>query len=114
MRSTGISEGPPDDGKEMLEELKEKFKMITNSSKKLQLLTVLPKSWSVRRIEQEFHVSNYMGQKSKKVVQEKGILSFPNPRSGSYLPQQTRSLVQQLYLSDEVSRVIAGRKTMFL
>ena len=33
-----------------------------------------------------------------------------NPRSGSYLPQQTRSPVQQLYLSDEVSRVMAVRK----
>ena len=29
LRRTGISEGPPDEGKEMLEQLKEKFKMIT-------------------------------------------------------------------------------------
>ena len=35
-----------DDGNEMLQQLKEKFEVTTKKSEKLQVLTVLPKSWS--------------------------------------------------------------------
>ena len=54
MRRTGLIEAAPtndNDGKEMIKQLKEKFETLTNTSEKLQLLTVLPKSWSVKKIE---------------------------------------------------------------
>ena len=64
LRYTGLSEAHTDqDGKEMIQQLKEKFETLTNTSEKLQLLTVLPKSWSVKKIEEEFHVSNYLARK---------------------------------------------------
>ena len=46
------------DESEMLEQLKEKFHETKESSVKIQILTVLPKSWSTRRIEREFGVSH--------------------------------------------------------
>ena len=69
MEHTGLIEVAPtndSDGKEMIQQLKEKFETLTNTSEKLQLLMVLPKSWSVKKIEDKFHVSNYLARRSKK------------------------------------------------
>ena len=45
----------------------------------MQILTVLPRSWSIRRVQDEFGASNYMVRKTKDLVKKKGILSTPNP-----------------------------------
>ena len=42
----------------MIQQLKERFVSCELSSQKVQVLTVLPKSWSIRKIEQEFSASN--------------------------------------------------------
>ena len=59
---------------EIIQQLKEKFQ---STSERTQILMVLPKSWSIRRIESEFGVSNFMARTAKKLVREKGILSTP-------------------------------------
>ena len=51
-----------------------------------------------------------MARKSKELVKEKGILSTPNPKPGSSLPQETTELVTQFYESDDISRVMPGKK----
>ena len=71
------------DGKEMIEQLKQKFETTEDKTIQLQILTVLPKSWPVRKIEQEFGVTTYFAQKAKKIVKEKGVLSLPGPTSWS-------------------------------
>ena len=38
--------------------------------KKLQVLTVLPKSWTVQKVQEEFGASNYMIRKAKALVRE--------------------------------------------
>ena len=81
------------DESEMLEQLKEKFHATKESSMKIQILTVLPKSWSTRRIEREFGVSHHISRKVKSLVKEKGILSLPDPKPGHSLPQETTDLV---------------------
>jgi hypothetical protein len=53
--------------------LEEKFHRTGRKSEKVNILMVLPKSWSVRKIQQEFSVSNYMVQTAEKLVAEKGI-----------------------------------------
>ena len=55
---------------EMLQQLKEKFDRTKENSLKLQILTVLPKSWSVRKIQVEFGVSDYMARRAKLLVKE--------------------------------------------
>lgn len=57
-----------------------------------------------------FGVSNYMARQAKKLVQEKGILSTPNPKCGKMLPKDTLNLVESFYTSDDVSRVMPGKK----
>ncbi len=79
-------------------------------SEKLQVLTVLPKSWTVKKIESEFGVSNYVARKTKNLVRERGILATPNPKLGHPLAPKTAALVCSFYDSDEVSRMMPGKK----
>jgi len=51
---------------EMIHQLKEKFRSCTNRSEKVQGLTVLPKSWSNKKIELEFGATNYIVRRAKK------------------------------------------------
>ncbi len=95
---------------EMINQLKEKFQSSGNRSEKLEVLTVLPKSWSIRKIEKEFQASNYMARKSKKLVQEKGLLSTPNPKPGNNLSKKTTDDVVLFYKSDAISREMPGKR----
>ena len=89
--------------------MKEKYSTADRSDK-IQVLTVLPKSWAIRKIEAEYGASNRMVGKAKELVREKGILSTPNPKPGRTLSQQTADLVTSFYESDEKSRLIPGKK----
>ena len=64
-----ITVAPIDDGIEMMQQLKEKFQEIKRSEQ-LQVLTVLTKSWSVKKVQQVFGVSEYFPWQSKKPVEE--------------------------------------------
>ena len=90
--------------------LKEKFHSTDERREKLKILTLLPKSWSVRKIAKEFEALIYMARQAKKLVLEKGILSSPNPKPGKALPDRTQQLVLDVYLSNEISRMLPGRK----
>ena len=111
-----ILENKPDsnshesDENEIISQLKEKFQATTQRSDQLQILTVLPKSWSKKRIQAEFGVSDYMARKSKQLVQEKGILSTPDPKVKHSLPDETVRLVTEFYESDQICRTMPGKK----
>lgn len=76
LQHTVITGAPIDDGTEMIQQLKEKFRETKRRSEQVQVLTVLPKSWSVKKVEQEFGVSEYSVRQSKKLVEERSILSL--------------------------------------
>eukprot|EP00731_Ephydatia_muelleri_P005409 Em0002g1585a len=99
-----------DDFQEVLEQLKRKFNGCAKKSEKLQVLTILPQSWSIKRIEMEFGTTNHMARLAKALVASKGILAAPNPRSGKTLSDDTMQLVKLFYLNDTVSRVMPGKK----
>ena len=48
------------DESEMITQLKDKFETATKRSDKVLVLTVLPKSRAIRKVQEEFGVSNYM------------------------------------------------------
>ena len=112
MQRTVISGEIIDDGREMIQQLKGKFEATTKRSEQLQILTVLPNSWSVKTIQQEFGVSTYMymARKSKELVKEKGVLSLPGPKPGPSLLPETVDIVHAFYESDDISRVMPGKK----
>ena len=56
---------------EMIKLLKERFHTATKKSENVQILTILPKCWPVRKVQSEFGTSNYMARKSKHLLKEK-------------------------------------------
>ena len=50
---------------ELLEQLKKKFNDSTKKSEKLQVLTVLPQSWTLQRIKEESGATKHMARKAK-------------------------------------------------
>ena len=107
---------PVSDADEIIQQLKEKFQNCATKSEQVQVLTVLPKSWSVRKVEQEFGpfgATNFMIRKAKKLVSEKGILSTPNPKKYPFPAEITES-VTSFYKSEDISRVMPGIKDYIL
>ena len=98
------------DAEEIVQQLKEKLQSTTSRSERLRVLTVLPKSWSIKKIANVFGVSRYLARKAKTLVTEKGVLSSPNPKGHRLLPVDTEEAVKDFYLSDNISRVMPGKK----
>ena len=110
MENVGIDDKPkPIADDEIISQLKEKYSTAPRSEK-LQILTILPNSWSLGKIESEFRASNFVARKAKQLVKEKGILSTPNPKPGRSLPQTSIEVVIHFYESDENSRMMPGKK----
>ena len=42
------------DDREIIEQLKEKFHAVPERSVKIQILTILPNTWSIEKIQEEF------------------------------------------------------------
>ena len=102
LQHTVITGAPIDEGTEMIQQLKEKFQATKKRSEQVQVLTVLPKSWTVKKIQQEFGVSEYLARQSKKLVEERGILSLPAPLCGPSLPSETVNTVHSTNLMTSV------------
>ena len=64
----------------------------------------------MKKVQQEFGVSEYLVLQSKKLVEERSILSLPGPTRGPSLPPETVVVVWRLYESDDISHVIPGKK----
>ena len=71
---------------------------------------MLPKSWSIRKIENEFEASNYLIRKAKRLVEEKGVLSTPNPKAGKSLSKNMVHDIKEMYCCDTISRQMPGMK----
>lgn len=95
---------------EIIDQLKEEFNSSQDRSRKMQILTTLPKSWSIRRIQTEFGVANYTARKSKSLQKEKGIMSCADPKPGKLLDFVTTEKVISFYECEEVSRIMPGKK----
>lgn len=100
--SSSSDEAKNKDTCEIIDQLKEKFKTCKNSEK-VTVLSVLPQTWSIRKIEREFGASQYMVRKTKKLVAEQGIFATPNSKAGKILTVQCVELVKKFYEEDDVS-----------
>ena len=89
--------------------LKEKL-MSVGRSQKVQILTLVPESWSQNKVATEFQVTKYMVKQARKLKGEKGIQAIPDPKKGNTLSENTIKLVTDFYQSDENSRVLPRAK----
>ena len=89
--------------------LKEKID-ISKRSDKIQLLTLVPTSWTYKRIVEEFSVTKYMVRCARKLLSEKGILATTEPKRGYPISKELIDLVVEFYSNDEFSRMMPGKK----
>ena len=89
--------------------MKEKIKNCTRE-KKIQILTMMPGSWSVKKAKEFFNVSAYIVRQARKLAAENGILELPGNRQGTPFSQEIKTLVTNLYCDDEFSRAMPGSK----
>lgn len=95
---------------ELIHLLKAKFKGCASKKEKFQILTLLPSSWSIRRIENEFECSYRMAITSKALRNDKGILSVPDRKKPSHIiDQELSSLIDSFYIEDDVSSLMPGK-----
>ena len=66
------------------------------------------------KVQQKFGVSEYLARQSKKLVEVRGILSLSGPSRVPSLPPETVVVVCSFYESDDISRVIPGKKDFFV
>ena len=71
------------------------------------MLTALPKSWLVKKVQQKFCVSG--ASQSKKLVEKSGILSLPGPSHGTSLPPDVVFIISSFYESDDISCAMPGK-----
>lgn len=95
--------------REMIGQMKDRMKTATIIDK-YRILSVLPKSWSPYKVQQEFNVSYHLAQSVTRVVAECGILSMPPPKSGKKLEDSTIELIDRFYNSDDISRMQPGMR----
>ena len=95
---------------EMISELKVKFEMSVKRSEQMQVRTMLPSSWSAKKIQDEFQVTNFMARAAKKLATEKGVLSKPNPKPGRSVSETIVEHVKKFYESDDISHQMAGKR----
>ena len=69
--------------------MKDKLKTNLSRHQKIQILTIAPKSWSRRKVAEEFDVSEYLVRKARALTSEKGTLALPEPKQGRKIPQET-------------------------
>lgn len=100
-----------DAGNEMLQQFKAKLEQATTSDDKYLVLTALPNSWSIRKIQYEMNVPFNIARRSKELVRTQGILSTPMKKLASNrLDENTVRLVREFYWDDENSRACPGKR----
>jgi len=90
---TRESSDETDNEGKIIKQLKERLRTTTKNSEKVQILTILPKSWPIRKIQSEFGATNYMAWKAKDLVREKGVFATPNLKLGHPIAHKTADLV---------------------
>ena len=94
---------------ELHEALKAKL-MTACYSDKVQILTLIPDSWSRSFAAKYFNVSVYMIRTARELKKEKGILARPIAKRGKELLSETLQLVLNFFEDDEYSRIMPGKK----
>ena len=89
--------------------MKEKL-VTTSNTEKLQILTLVPNSWSRKYCSEYFGVSEYLIRSARELKQRKGILPQPSQKKGKAMAQETIDLVHAFYEDDEYSRPFPRKK----
>ena len=79
-------------------------------SRKIQILTMVPESWSIKKVVSFFNVSDHMIRAARKLTKEKGILELPAAKKGKTLSEEVTQSVLAFYEDDEYTRLMPGKR----
>ena len=81
--------------------------------RRMQLLTLASKSWTIRYKANYFDVSRYLVQKAFRLRGDTGICSMPPKKAVKSLPPWVITNIRQLYKDDQNSRLLPGKRDFF-
>ena len=64
----------------LMQLIKEKLSTIKTNREIIQVLTLAPETWSIKKVANFFNVTEYPACKARSLVQEKGILALPDKK----------------------------------
>ena len=96
-------------GEKVMEQFIGEFSDLETSDQ-FRILTAMPRDAPREELQNLFGVSEKTARRAKKVQEEKGLLSNPNPKPGKRLPEETLDLVEKFYQSGDISRMMPGKK----
>ena len=83
----------------------------TTRAQKIQILTMVPMTWSRQEAMDYFEVSQYiqyMVRTARKLLQQHGILTIPLPRQGKTLDKNIPERIINFYCDNEFTRIMPG------
>ena len=100
-----------DDMNRLLEAIKQKLKVPGISiNSKVQLLTLVPESWSLRKAHDFFGESIHLLKKARDLRKERGIIATPAKYTRQRIEETTLTAIKIIYEDDEYSRTMPGKK----
>ena len=83
--------------------IKEKLSTIKTNREIIQVPTLAPETWSVKKVANFISVTEYAAGKAKCLAQEKGTLALPDKKKRKNLSEYTVNLVKAFYEDNEFS-----------
>lgn len=93
-----------------MENLQLKIDNVPDRRNKLQLLTLIPDSWSHDDNAHCFNATKYSVRQARVLKEKSGILSMPARGKGMGLSDDIRPKIIAFYEDDEISRLCPGKK----
>ena len=88
--------------------IKEKLSTIKTNREIIQVPTLAPETWSVKKVANFISVTEYAAGKAKSLAQEKGTLALPDKKKRKNLSEYT------FYEDNEFSWQMPEKKKRFL
>lgn len=109
VEDSAVTSTEKSDNNDIIRKLIESFHKTNDNTLKVKILTIF-EDWSYSKIKEHFEASDHMIRVAKKLAKENGILSSPGIKIGKPLELSIVSKVLEFYRSDEISRVMPGKK----
>lgn len=93
----------------MMEKLSHNF-INASFKEKVQILTLVPDSWTIQQTKTYFSTTEHLVKKARKLKRTEGMLSAPSGRKSVKLSSETTEKVINFYYDDNNSRVCPGKK----
>lgn len=87
---------------------------VINNEEKIQIISLLPSSWSRNEIMEEFGVSDYVIKLTRELVKEQGILPHLSKKKFRKVGDDVIKKVIEYYEDDVNSRLCPGKNSVFL